>query len=128
MISIIKPKIPRNYSYLLRTSQLRELLTDNDIITNIDLVYWLPQKIGSVLEAHFWLPNKNIPYNRVYVRAGALLKSDAKIAREQLISVVFPAFVEWIKACESSLNNSALMQKSYFNAIFSDKNILIVSK
>lgn len=70
--SISKPKLPKAYSYVLRSSQLDNLLISNNITIHTDLVYWLPQIIGSILEVHYWLPNNKVLYPRLYVRAGAL--------------------------------------------------------
>lgn len=72
--SIMKPKISSDYVFVLKTMQLEEILKNNNIKTDTVLVYWKPKVIGSILEAHYWLPNKSNPFNRLYIRAGVVLK------------------------------------------------------
>lgn len=37
--SISKPKIPKEYIYVLKTSQLEEILIQNKIVIHVDLEY-----------------------------------------------------------------------------------------
>lgn len=60
---------------------LENFLINNDINTHVDLNYWLPQKIGSIFQVHFWLPNENISYERLYVRVGALPNTSPQFDR-----------------------------------------------
>ena len=116
--SISKPKIPSKYAYVIKTSQLENTLADNDITIYIDLVYWLPQVIGSIFEVYFWLPNENIAYNRLYIRAGALLKEDVFTARAKVTAVVLPEFVVWIKKILALPSDSPhLSDKLRFEAV-----------
>ena len=78
LVYISKQKIPNNYSYVLKTGQLKKILDDNNIQIHIDLNYCLAfsTELCSIFEALYWLPNENIPYDRVYIRAGALPKEN----------------------------------------------------
>lgn len=111
--SISKPKLPKTYSYVLRSKQLNDLLISNNITIHTDLVYWLPQIIGSILEVHYWLPNHNIPYPRLYVRAGALPRSDIQTARIIMSDEVLPKFSNWLRDIQKHDYNSL-----YFEAVY----------
>lgn len=125
--SISKEKIPKDYSFVLKTSQLEELLRDGNINTDVTLHYWKPQLIGSIFEVHYWLPNENIPYNRLYIRAGAILRKDIHFARESLFTKVLPEFIKWIKNIEQLEESSTHYSQRYFNADFNDNKISIIS-
>lgn len=125
--SISKEKIPKDYSFVLKTSQLEELLRDGNINTDVTLHYWKPQLIGSIFEVHYWLPNENIPYNRLYIRAGAILSKDIHFARESLFTKGLPEFIKWIKNIEQLEESSTHYSQRYFNADFIDNKISIIS-
>lgn len=128
--SISKPKIPKAYSYVLRSGQLNEFLKNNSISIHIDLVFWLPQTIGTIFEAHYWLANGNIPYPRLYIRAGALPKRDIQTARVIMSDEVFPRFGSWfadiLKYVDYSQSPS--VSPPYFNAIYKDNKITIMNQ
>ena len=125
--SITKPKTPKGYAYILKSSQLNRLLSDNDLSVHIALSYWIPQKTGSVFEVHFWQPNEKVPYPRLYIRAGALRKEDAAAAREALINEVFPQFIKWADNILKLTDNSPKQnEEPYFNAVYEDGRIKII--
>jgi len=105
--SISKDKIPKDFSFVLKTSILEKTLTDNKIETDITLINTKPHISGSIFEAFFWLPNENVNYHRLYIRAGALINKDVQIAREGLINEVLPQFVKWIKSIEQLEKSSS---------------------
>jgi len=121
--SITKDKISPDYVFVLKTSQFEKVLADNNIDIDVTLIYWKPQIIGSVLEAHFWLPNDNVSYNRLYVRACALLKKYIILARVLMVEEVLPNFIEWFKGIELTDEFSNKYKKSYFNACLIDDKI-----
>ena len=124
--SIEKAKIPFQYGYVLKTGQLENLLQDNNIDIHVDLRYWFAQNIGSILDAHYWLPNENIEYFRLYIRAGALLKQDIFIARKKMEEIVLPEFVSWVKNILVLPDNSpSLKHNLYFNADFCNGDVYI---
>ena len=108
--SISKQKIPKQYGYVLMTEHLNTVLNENGIDIHIDLDYrFFNQQIGkTIFEVHFWSPRTNTPYNRLYIRAGALQKEYVNFARKKLQEVVFPEFVKWIKAILDLPVNSPL--------------------
>jgi hypothetical protein len=124
--SIKKPKFLAQYAYVLKTKQLEDTLINDNIDIHVDLYYWFPQIIGTILEGHFWLPNANVPYNRLYIRAGALLKEDVSLAREKMTEIVLPQFGKWVKTILSLPDNSPkLSGRLYFNAVFQNGELQI---
>jgi len=126
--SVKKDKIPGDYAFVLKTSQLEELIARSNIKTDITLTYWRPQIIGSIFEAHFWLPNNNVFYNRLYIRAGILLKKDVSLARKALQKEILPEFEQWIRSTERLPEASPLYKEHYFNGSFIDGQVLITTK
>jgi hypothetical protein len=123
--SITKDKIQSGYSHVLKTTQLEQVLANNGIITDVTLIYTKPQVLGSIFEVYFWLPNRNVDYHRLYVRAGALINKDIQSAREGLINQVLPEFVKWIKGIEQLDKSSTLYGKRYFNGYYQNNEVLI---
>jgi hypothetical protein len=95
--SVSKPKLPKGVSYVLKTSQLDKVLTDAGIDCHVDLVYWQPRDGESILEAHYWLANENVPYPRVYVRAGVVPSPLRRAASDVLRSLGLPRFTNWLR-------------------------------
>lgn len=124
--SISKPKLPKAYAYVLHSSQLNNLLVSNSINIHTDLIYWLPQIIGSILEIHYWLPNNKVSYPRLYVRAGALLKADIQTARIIMASKVLPKVGSWLVDIQKQ-DCSVLYSKTslYFKAVYDKDNRIV---
>ncbi len=123
--SISKDKIPNDFSFVLKTSILEKILTDNKIETDVTLIYTKPDLLGSIFKVFFWLPNENVNYHRLYITAGALVNKDAQIAREGLLNEVLPQFVKWIKSIEQLEKSSSKYKERYFNATYKNNTIII---
>ena len=124
--SISKSKIPNQYAFILRTGQFEELISSNGINTHIQLDFWLPQMIGSIFEAYYWLPNANREHNLLYIRAGALSKEDTRPAREKMVEVVFPKFIQWVKNIEALPYNSPKLNNDIsFKAVYQNGDLMI---
>lgn len=95
--SITKPKLPRGYSYVLKTSVLEKSLVESGIDCSIELHDWLPQRIGSILECEHWPANDRFEYDRLYVRAGAVPAALRHDAFESLVDKVLPRFGIWAR-------------------------------
>ncbi len=119
--SISKPKLPQGFSYVLKTSQLVNILSAADIDCHVNLQYWMPQGGGSILEAHYWLPNQNIRFPRVYVRAGVVPSRLRSAAAEYLMESALPSFVAWLQAILAlPADSPALYDRPYFNAEYAE--------
>jgi len=125
--SIEKNKIPKNLNFVLKTKQLEEIIINNDINIHIDLIY--TNGIRPIFEVFYLKPNQNISYNRLYIRAGTVLKINVNKAREQMNEKILPEFIIWIKKITKLIdNNYNLPENIYFRAYYNDKNELIIKK
>jgi hypothetical protein len=124
--SVSKPKVPRGLSYVLKTSQLEHALTEANIECYVQLVYWVPQAGGSILEGHYWLPNENVSYPRVYVRAGTVPSALRATASVALVDSALPLFVDWLQGILALPEQSpALLETLYFNATYTDAGLAV---
>ena len=128
MIEIEKPKLPKGLSYALKTSLLQDALDEARIDCYIHLNYWRPQTGCSVLNALYWLPNQNVPYPRVYIRAGVVPSSLHKAASDAMIKIILPAFTEWLSRILALPENSPVLHgEPYFDAAYDNGKIAIGS-
>jgi hypothetical protein len=125
--SVSKPRLPKGLSYVLKTSQLEEALSDFDV--HIDLVYWRPQGGNSILEGQYWLPNENVPHPRVYVRAGVVPSALRSKAADALAGTALPSFAEWLRQIvELPSGSPALHGPLYFNARYTESGLIMTDK
>src|SRR5262249_35176468 len=127
--SVSRPKLAKGLSYVLKTSQLAKALSDAGIDCHVDLVDWVPQSGGSILEGHYWLPNENVPYPRVYVRAGVVPCALRAAASEALLDSALPQFVKWLRGIIALPDESpALHGTLYFNATYTEKGLAVTDQ
>jgi len=127
--SVSKPRLPRGLSYVLKTSQLAKALSDAGIDCHVDLVYWVPQSGGSILEGAYWLPNENVAYPRVYVRAGVVPSASRAAASKLLLASALPQFIKWLQAVLALPDESpALNGTLYFNAAYTEKGLVVTDQ
>lgn len=125
---IEKPKTRKGLSYVLKTSMLKDILDANNIDCNIHLIYWTPRNIPigeTILECHYWLPNKNVDYDRFYIRAGTVKSESRKVAEKLMKEQVLPKFIDWILHIKSLPATSTLLENKYFNAVFKNDKVTI---
>lgn len=116
---IEKPRLPKGLSYVLKASMLEEALERAGIDCHVELRYWTPQAEGSVLEAHYWLPNEHVDHARVHVRAGAVSSAESAAAQQALEVEMLPAFIAWLSGVLALPAGSPLLHgEPYFNASF----------
>jgi hypothetical protein len=93
-VSIGKPKAPKGMGYPLKSSVLVAALAEAGISIDLQLSF----NDGHIFfDAFFWPPNPNVPYERLYVRAGAVPANEIRDARLDLENVVLPGLVAWMK-------------------------------
>lgn len=85
-------KLPKGQSYPLKPSFLEEALAGAGIIIETHLT----RAPGNLFDAHFWPPNQNVPYERLYVRAGSVPIEDAANARRQIENHAVPTLIKWV--------------------------------
>jgi len=99
---------------------------DADIKIDTHLLYWIPESGGSILEAFYWLPNENVSYPRLYMRAGVVPNQEHKKAFELLQNEALPAFTEWLTFLTALADDSTLLnEKLYFNASYVEGHLKI---
>jgi hypothetical protein len=91
MMRIRKNKIPRNESFILRSSVLEAALRAAGIATETSLNHCR----GKYFSAHFWTPRPNVPHERFYIHSGAVPAEQARAVREFVESRVIPEFIAW---------------------------------
>jgi hypothetical protein len=91
MVRISKAKIPRNESFILRSSVLEAALYAAGIATETSLHH----RRGKYFSADFWTPRPNVPHERFYICSGAVPADEARAVREFVESRVIPEFIAW---------------------------------
>ena len=105
---IEKQKLPKGMTYSLKSSFLFGALADAGIGFHVHLLY---AGYGWLFDAHFWPSNHRVPYERLYLRAGAIPSSQAKAAREFLENTVIPQFIQWALAIARLPTNSPIRRE-----------------
>jgi hypothetical protein len=127
--SVSRPKLAKGSSYVLKTTQLADALAAAGIGWHVDLVYWSPRAGGSILEGHYWPPNENVPYPRLYVRAGSVPSALRPAAAETLRESALPRFIRWVEGLLALPDGSpALAAEAYFNATFCVEGLAVTNK
>lgn len=94
-MNITKEELPKGLSWPLQTSALASALEHAGITIDCSVNY--TRSVGP-LTAHFWPPNPNVDYERVYLTVGAVPSAAAQSEREHMSDRVLPSFVSWLKA------------------------------
>lgn len=127
--SVSRPKLPKGLSYALKTSQLAQALADAGIDCHVDLVYWVPQGGGSILEGAYWPPNENVPHLRIYVRAGVVPSALRQAAAEALRVTALPQFICLLGMILALPEDSpALAGSPYFNASYTAGGLAVTDQ
>jgi hypothetical protein len=85
-------RLPKGESYVLKPSMLEAALAEAGIAIDTYLV----RHAGRLFYANFWPPNDNVPYERLYVRAGSVPRERARAARAAMEREIVPRLVAWI--------------------------------
>jgi hypothetical protein len=85
-------KLPKGHSYPLKPSILEAALSGAGIGIDVHLI----RSPGELFDAHYWPPNENVSYERLYVRAGSVPTERATEARLCAEAVLVPELVRWI--------------------------------
>ncbi len=119
---IEKPKLQKGVSYVLKTSMLQEALERAQIDCHVLLSYGALRLGGSVLEAHYWLPNAHVDHPRVYVRAGVVPSAERSAALSALGNEILPTFTAWLaRILALPADSPVLHAEPYFNAKYDAK-------
>ena len=112
---IEKSPAPKGTGYALKSSMLQNALTARGIDCNVHLVYSpsRPDPVAgyNVLECFYWLPNRNVEYDRFYIRIGTVLSVDGKAVLSAMQTLVIPALLDWIDKIKKLPADSTLLKK-----------------
>lgn len=89
-----REKLPRSLSYPVKTSTVRDALSAAGVDIESHLTFGRRQIF---LDAHFWPPNANVPYERLSIRVGAVPASEARAARTFMAEQALPALLAWVQ-------------------------------
>jgi hypothetical protein len=103
-------KLPKGQSYVLKPSDLSSALEASGITIDTHLVRE-PSKI--FIDANFW-PPQNLPYDRLYVRAGTVPKEQAERASLFVAQQGLPALINWISDIMSRDPGSPVRRENQF--------------
>lgn len=87
-------KLPQGWSHVLKPSALGHSLDAAGLTINTHLVRGQGR---GFIDAHFWPPER-IPYERLYVVAGAVSKEQAQDARRFVEQEGLPNLIAWISS------------------------------
>lgn len=119
MTVIEKTRLPKGLAYALKASMLEAALERAGIDCHVEVRFWMPQEGGSVLEAHYWLPNEHVDHPRVHVRAGAVASTERAAAQAAVEEEILPAFIAWLTGVLALPAGSPLLHgEPAFNAVF----------
>jgi hypothetical protein len=85
-------KLPKGHSYPLKPTVLEAALASANVLIDLHLI----RGPGDLFDAHFWPPSANVPYERLYVRAGSVPREKAAEARQRMETIVIPRLIEWL--------------------------------
>ena len=115
-MNIKKEKIPKGFSYALKSSMIVEAFEENSISTDTSLNYY---HSSIFFHAHYWLPNQNVDYCRFYICASSIKSDKRQEALRYLSSCVIPEFIVWAKESISLSDRSTkLLKEIYFRKDF----------
>jgi len=101
-------KLPKGQSYPLRPSILESALADAGLSIDTHLI----RSPGNLFDAHFWTPNENVPYERLYVRFGSVPSPDLASTRNRVETEALPSLLRWIKGILALPSNSPIRRES----------------
>lgn len=85
-------KLPKGQGYPFKPSTLEAALAE----AGVEIDAYLIRGSGDLFYAEFWPPNPNVPYERLYIRTGAMPIADLAQARTKVEISIIPALVDWI--------------------------------
>ena len=115
-MEIEKRKLPKGYSYALKSTMIENVFKENNITTYTHLIYCYSEIF---FDAHYLIPNQNVDYYRFYIRAGHVESIRRKEAMMFMQNSVIPEFIKWANELISLPENSTkLLEGPYFRRNF----------
>jgi len=124
IVSIHRNKIPKQYAFALKTSQLEDIMAGIDI--PVHLYYYSGSGSGAIFNVNYRFPNSYYDCVCLNIGAGVLPKEDVFQARKELSEVALPEFIAWVKNILSLPIDSTYFNKTpYFCVTYHDKSLAI---
>jgi len=86
-------RLPSGYGFVLRPSVLSAALESSSI--EIDASF-IRSHSSILLDARFWPPTPNVPYERLYIRSGTVTSREVAEFRRRAEVESLPRFINWI--------------------------------
>ncbi len=103
-----KDNLPQGMSYPLTPSILLDALA----AAHIDLETCFTQHLtGALFVAHFWPPNRNVAYERMYITSSAVPAPQSHAARSFIERTVIPELVRWAQGILALPPNSTVRRE-----------------
>lgn len=100
-------KLPKGQSYPLRPSIFEAALKDAGLSIDTHLI----RSPGDLFDAHFWPPNENVAYERLYVRFGSVPSANLGQARSRVETEALPALLRWVVDILAQAHNSPVRRE-----------------
>ena len=124
-----KDKLPKGFSYALKTSKLEEAINEANIETDLHLIYCGPPSKMPLFAVEFWLPNQNVEYDRFYIRSGVVESGNRKTVEGIVNSKVIPSFIDWaLDIISLPINSTKRVHGARFIAEYIDGDLWINGK
>ena len=110
MLDISRPKSPKGFSYVMKTSWLTEKLDAIAFAGEVSLHYYFPQLDNitrcMLIHAEYWLPNANVDHDRFYITSGVSQSHKRKELEGIVKDVVIPLLINWMVEVKNLPDNS----------------------
>jgi hypothetical protein len=107
-ICIERAKLRKGTSHPLKSSFFLSALQGCGITLSTHLIHG---GSGIFFDAFFYPLRPNVPYERLYVRAGAVPSIRKQFARQYLEGMVVPQFIAWVQGIVSLPPNSPVRRE-----------------
>jgi hypothetical protein len=114
VINSSKDKIPENRRFLLKFSDFEQAFSEIEFDGEVYLNFVNWQDDAPRIDAHYWLPNERIVFERFYIRIGTCQVSKRKEFSRITKKEILPDLVEWMMEGISLPSNSPRKAKRYF--------------
>ena len=103
-MEITKHKLPKGFTYPLKSSLLQAACEDNGIELPITLRY---HPDANLFVADYFFPSTWQDYERISILSGSVISHDSLDAREHMSKSVIPGFIDWVDELINLPENSS---------------------
>lgn len=124
MITAKKPKLPKEWSYVLQAATLQGALDEARFEGQVDLEYSEELDSSRILHAIYRMPDESTPHARLQVSTGMVPSGERRTALYKLEMTLLPVFVDWLSRLRALPKESPQWQaksregKLYFHGMY----------